>query len=95
MFLHTFGNKIQQFYGGKGSFFFEALYQPVNQQALAPFFRLWLHGKGFSGCRFGFRSSGGGNGHDQCLFLGLHLGADLGAQGDLLRLLLFPGELFF
>jgi len=46
MFLHTFGNKIQQFYGGKGSFFFEALYQPVNQQALAPFFRLWLHGKG-------------------------------------------------
>jgi len=33
-----FGNKIQQFYGGKESFFFEGLYQQVNRQAQAPFF---------------------------------------------------------
>jgi hypothetical protein len=36
--MHIFGYKIQQFYGAKGCFFFEGLYQQVNRQALAPFF---------------------------------------------------------
>jgi hypothetical protein len=39
MSVHIFGNKIQQFYGGKGFFCFEGLYQQLNQQVLAPFFQ--------------------------------------------------------
>jgi hypothetical protein len=38
--MRIFGNKIQKFYGGKGCFFFEGLYQQVNRKALVPFFRL-------------------------------------------------------
>ncbi|HUU40731.1 MAG TPA: class I SAM-dependent methyltransferase [Desulfatiglandales bacterium] len=55
--MHIFGYKIQQFYGGKGCFFFEGLYQQVNRQALAPFFRPWLHRKGL------VIDAGSGSGH--------------------------------
>jgi ubiquinone/menaquinone biosynthesis C-methylase UbiE len=57
MSVHVFGNKIQQFYGGKESFFFERLYQQVNHQALAPFFCPWLHRKGL------ILDAGSGSGH--------------------------------
>jgi SAM-dependent methyltransferase len=57
MYVHIFGNKLQQFYGGKGSFCFEGLYQQVNQQAVAPFFRPWLHHKGL------ILDAGSGSGH--------------------------------
>ena len=55
--MHIFGYKIQQFYGGKGCFFFEELFQQVNSQALAPFFRPWLHQKGL------VLDAGSGSGH--------------------------------
>ena len=57
MSVHMFGNKIQQFYGGKGSFCFEGLYQQVNQKALAPFFCSCLNRKGL------ILDAGSGSGH--------------------------------
>ena len=44
--MHIFGCEVQQYYGRKGYFFFEGLYQRVNRQALAPFFRPWLRQEG-------------------------------------------------
>jgi SAM-dependent methyltransferase len=55
--MHIFGYKIQQFYRRKGNYFFEELYQQVNRQALAPFFRLWFHRKGL------ILDAGSGSGH--------------------------------
>lgn len=55
--MHIFGYKIQQFYGRKGYFFFEELYQQVNRQALVPFFRPWLRRKGL------VLDAGSGSGH--------------------------------
>ncbi len=37
--MHVFGSNVEKFFGQKGHFFFEGLYQSVNRQALAPFFR--------------------------------------------------------
>jgi SAM-dependent methyltransferase len=40
--MQIFDHEVQLFYGRKGFSFFEALYQQVNRQALAPFFIPWL-----------------------------------------------------
>jgi SAM-dependent methyltransferase len=37
--MHNFKDEVQKFYGPGGHLFFEELYQSVNRQALAPFFR--------------------------------------------------------
>jgi len=55
--MHILGYKIQQFYRRKAYFFFEELYQQVNRQALAPFFRPWLRRKGL------VLDAGSGSGH--------------------------------
>lgn len=44
--MHVFGSNVEKFFGQKGHFFFEGLYQSVNRQALAPFFRPWLREEG-------------------------------------------------
>lgn len=53
----VFDHEVQQFYGRKGHFFFEGLYQRVNRQALAPFFRPWLRREGW------VLDAGSGSGH--------------------------------
>ena len=55
--MHVFGSNVQQFYGQKGRFFFDELYQRVNHQALAPFFRPWLQQEGW------VLDAGSGSGH--------------------------------
>ena len=55
--MQIFGYEIQKFFGRKGHFFFEGLYQRVNRQALAPFFQAWLRRKGW------ILDAGSGSGH--------------------------------
>ena len=55
--MHLFDYEIQKFYGPNGHFHFEELYKQVNHQALAPFFRPWLHKEGR------ILDAGSGSGH--------------------------------
>jgi SAM-dependent methyltransferase len=40
--MQPFDHKVRDFYGGHRHTFFEKLYEHVNRQALAPFFRPWV-----------------------------------------------------
>lgn len=55
--MHIFDYEVRQFYGRKGHSFFKELYQRVNCEALAPFFRPWLRQGGW------VLDAGSGSGH--------------------------------
>ena len=56
-YVSVFDDEVQQFYGPRRRLFFDELYQQVNRQALAPFFRPWLRRKGR------ILEAGSGSGH--------------------------------